>query len=60
MDPVVRCYAPLRRHEFAELVQIAQAERRRPADQAAIMLAEALAARRAQLADGQSTQLVVQ
>jgi hypothetical protein len=45
MDRAIRLYVPLRRDEVARLVAIADSERRRPADQAAVMLSEALAQR---------------
>jgi hypothetical protein len=37
---VVRLYVPLRREEVNRIVQLAQAERRRPADQAAYIIAQ--------------------
>ena len=42
---MTRIYIPLRHDEIERLMTIASAERRRPADQAAFMLAQALAQR---------------
>jgi hypothetical protein len=38
----MRLYVPLTRTEFDRLREVAQAERRRPQDQAAVILAQAL------------------
>lgn len=42
MDRAVRLYVPLRQADIKRLMEVADAERRRPADQAAVMLAQAL------------------
>ena len=39
----MRLYIPLRREEYEVLERVAHAERRRPQDQAAVILAQALA-----------------
>ena len=44
MEQAIRLYVPLRRDEAEQLLKVAVAERRRPADQAAYLLSKALAA----------------
>jgi hypothetical protein len=54
VDRAIRLYVPLRKSEIKRLMEVADAERRRPADQAAHMLAQLLAER----PDSKSTGLV--
>ena len=54
----MRLYIPLRREEYEALERAAYAERRRPRDQAAVILAQALADEPAPLATDQAPGLV--
>ena len=42
MDRAIRLYVPLQKHEVERLIEVADAERRTPRDQAAVLLAAAL------------------